>query len=178
MTLNQLIQTNAWASVAEILVELYPAEKENLDGYALVYEKLKFLNPEECDMYIELKNVTDDFDGEPYVDISGKYKNPKTEEEKFSMAIEFTPWSQWLGMDICPESIEEFSELEIIAHCLYEMTFAGFEEKDIQEELNNIKETAEEAEHQNSIEEEDISAYIDNLLNVEDEEDTNKNKPE
>ena len=30
------------------------------------------------------------------------------------------------------------SEIEIIAHCLYEMTFMGYDEKEIQEEWSSI----------------------------------------
>ncbi len=177
MTLNQLIQTNAWASVAEILIELYPEEENNIEGYALVYEKLELLHAEETAMYIVLKTLTDELDGESYVDVSGKYKNPTTQEEQHAMAIEFTAWSEWLGMEISPDSLQEFSELEIIAHCLYEMTFAGFEEEEIQEELNTIKKTAEKAEIEQLMQKEDIEKYIDNLLNGPEEE-NDKNKTE
>lgn len=38
-------------------------------------------------------------------------------------------------MDICEESLNSFSQQEIIVHCLYEMTFAGFKEEDIQKSL-------------------------------------------
>lgn len=35
-------------------------------------------------------------------------------------------------MTISKESLDYFSELEIIVHCLYEMTFMGFSDEDIQ----------------------------------------------
>lgn len=47
-------------------------------------------------------------------------------------------------MEISPESLLHFSELEIISHCLYEMTFIGFEEKEIQEELKSIEKSIED----------------------------------
>ena len=58
---------------------------------------------------------------------------------KNSLAIEFPQWQEWLGMPIDSESMEKFSELEIIACCLNEMTYAGFEQEDIQAEMDRIK---------------------------------------
>lgn len=37
-----------------------------------------------------------------------------------------------------------YTELEIIAHCLFEMTFAGFDEATIQSEWNEIIRASEE----------------------------------
>jgi len=144
MTLNKLIQTNSWLSVSTIFLELYPEEEKNIPGYESVFEKLLIMNPEETDMAIVITNERDDFDGEKYVDVSGSSSHPKNEEEEFSQAIEFTPWDQWLGMDISTESLKYFSELEIVAHCLHEMTFVGFEEEEIQEELKSFEKTVEE----------------------------------
>lgn len=47
-------------------------------------------------------------------------------------------------MEVSPESLQHFSELEIISHCLYEMTFAGFEEDEIQEELKSMEKSIED----------------------------------
>ena len=144
MKFKKLIQTNAWLSVEIILLELYPDEGKNISGYKEVFEELLFMHPDDSEISIIVAHQKDDFDGVEYVDVSGKYANPKNEEEEFSQAIEFTAWSKWLGMDISQESLLHFSELEIISHCLYEMTFVGFEEDEIQEELNSIEKSAEE----------------------------------
>lgn len=71
-------------------------------------------------------------------------KIPKTEEEKHAQAIEFQPWREWLGMEIHPDVFRQYSDLEIIAHSLYEMTFIGFDEKEIQDELNIIQKSIED----------------------------------
>lgn len=140
-TLKQIIQTHGWASVAAILRSLYPKEEKNIDGYEDLFSQLRIMAAEDIQMVIVLKTVIDG--DEEYVDVSGKYKYPKTEEEKFSQAIEFLPWRQWLGMGIDPESLQEFTELEIIAHCLYEMTFISFEEEEIQKTLEDINKPVE-----------------------------------
>lgn len=102
------------------------------------------LPPADSQMSIVVKHCKDEFDGEEYIDVSGIHQQPQSEEERCSYAIEFTPWKEWLGMEIHPNSLADFSELEIIAHCLYEMTFVGFEEEDIQEELQHINQISED----------------------------------
>lgn len=47
-------------------------------------------------------------------------------------------------MGLAPETLENFSELEIIAHCLYEMTFCGYEQDEIQKQLASIDKTVED----------------------------------
>lgn len=130
MTFKQIIQTNTWPNISKIFLEVYPEATKNMEGYKSVFKKLAMIDSEEIDMSIVIENVTDD--NEAYIDVSGLYNNPKNEEEHYSQGIELTPWRQWLGMDISAESLADFSEEEIIVHCLYEMTFVGFSEEDIE----------------------------------------------
>ncbi len=164
MNLKQLIQKNAWLSVSAILLKLYPKEENNIQGYQTVFEKLMMMTPAVNDMVIVISNEKDDFDGEEYVDVSGKYKHPKNEEEEFSHAIEFTPWKKWLGMDISTESLKEFTELEILAHCLYEMTFVDFDEKDIKEKLDNLERTLEDYEIMTEEEKREKTTSLEDFL--------------
>ncbi len=172
MTSKRLLQSNSWLRVAVILQELYPEEAENLSIYKEVFEKLLFMDVENSDITIEVVQQKDDFDGEEYLDVSGTYKNPKTEEEKFSQALELTPWNKWLGMEISQDGIIQFSELEIIAHCLHEMTFMGFEEEEIQNELSRIQGTIEEYKTMTDEEKDARTTSMDELLkNLENEDD-------
>lgn len=168
MNLNQLIHGNAWLSVAAILLEHYPDQKKSLPAYEEVYQKLLVMSPEESDLSIELEYQTDDFDGKNYMSVAGKYNNPKNEEETFSQAIEFEPWRKWLGMNITEDTITNFSELEIIAHCLFEMTFVGFEEEVIQEELNKLEQEMEHYDAMTDEEKRENSISLDDLFNSDD----------
>ena len=47
-------------------------------------------------------------------------------------------------MPIDEKSLEEFSELELIAYCLDEITFIGFEQEDIQAEMDKLKKISDE----------------------------------
>jgi len=164
MKLKKLIQSNSWLSVATILLQLYPDEEKNISGYQKVFEEFLFMHSEDSEILIVVAHQKDDFDGEEYVDVSGKYANPKNEEEEFSQAIEFTPWNKWLGMEISKESFLHFSELEIISHCLYEMTFVGFEEKEIQEELNSMEKSIEDYKNMTDEEKKANTTSIEELM--------------
>ncbi|TXD82140.1 hypothetical protein ESY86_15860 [Subsaximicrobium wynnwilliamsii] len=137
MTFKQLILTNNWQKIAPLFLEIYPEAEKNMEGYQAVFEKLKVIDPEESDISIVISKEIDD--DEEYIEACGLHKNPKNEDENYLQGIELTPWCKWLGMDISKESLNDFSELEIIVHCLYEMTFVGFSEEAIQEKINKIE---------------------------------------
>lgn len=143
-TLKDLIQNTDWMNVSSVLITLYPDEEKNLEGYEDVFNQLKIMEPEDIEMVLILETVIDG--DEEYVDVSGKHKYPKSEDEKYSQAIEFLPWRQWLGLEIDSKSLQQFSEAEILAHSLYEMTLISFEEEEIQKRLENIKKRIAERE--------------------------------
>ena len=47
-------------------------------------------------------------------------------------------------MSLAPETLENFKELEIISHCLHEMTFCGYEEEEIQQQFDSINKTIDD----------------------------------
>lgn len=148
MTLKQILKGYTWLNISLKLIELYPEEDENrnLPRYEVVLEKLRYMIPEVSDIMLNITWQHDELENENYVDVSGKDLNSDHSQPIVtdSCAIEFTPWSQWLGMEISENTLENFSELEIICHSLYEMTFVGFEEESIQNEIKRIHEIREE----------------------------------
>ena len=179
MTFNDIIKKNSWSSVRHQFLKDYPQEEKNIEGYELVYKKLCLLSPKKSRMRIIVEVVPqDEFNDEPYVVVSGKngtlnkelddfkYLKEKEDSEyansEVSYAMDFSPWAEWLGMEIDPETANKFSELEIITHCLYEMTFVGFDEETIQKESDKIKKSAEEVKNMTEEEREK------NLISFED----------
>lgn len=161
MTFKELINRHPWAGVKYQLMELYPGEAYRIDAYAEVYETLVSLSPHPTDMRIVVKEVFDpEFDDKPHVDVSGCNGSLQKEQEEFAQsgrspdsefansevcyAIEFTPWEEWLGMAIEPATLAAFDEVGVIAHCLWEMTFAGFDQEDIQQQIRGLRETVDE----------------------------------
>lgn len=164
MNLKTLLQKHSWLSAATILFELYPEEEKNSSGYREVFEKLLLLSPEDSTITIVIKTCKDDFDGEVYVDVSGIHRHPENEEDAISLALEFTLWKEWLGMEIHPISLAHFSELEIIAYCLHEMTFIGFEEERIQNEMRRLKQISEDFKNMTVEEKEANTISLEELL--------------
>ena len=80
-------------------------------------------------------------------------------------------------MDIYEESSQNFSELEIIAHCLFEITCRAFEEEEIQEELNKLDQQVEEIKNMTEEEKrEKFTSWEDFMKELENEEDDDENK--
>lgn len=157
MKFSTLIKSHHWLSVEMTLLSLYPDQKESIDAYRIVFERLRLLEPVNDDMLIVLTECAGEIDDEDgsastYVDVSGRKLVPEPDSLTDSYALEFVKWENWLGMELATETIENFTELEIIAHCLYEMTFCGYDQEEIQAQLSSLKSTMED--YQNLTEEE------------------------
>lgn len=180
MTLRELIHRHHWLSIETELIRLYPNEKKQIDAYQGVYYKLKLLAPDQSDITIRLKEITDE--NENYVDVDGYYTDGRVDERSGNdaLALDFTPWNQWLGMPVAARVFEEFTELEVIAHCLYEMMFIAFDQEEIQEQFDHLKKTADEYEKMTSEERKknttSLEDFLEELDNREDDDDrTNQN---
>ena len=148
MKLYDIIKSNNWLSVELTFIKLYPEEGQMLDEYRSVYENLQNLAPEDTNMKIVLTEHDSDADDESdiaaYVDVSGQYETKDENECGIRHAIEFVEWKKWLGMGLESDTLKNFTELEIISHCLYEMTFIGFDENEIKERRELLDKTIEE----------------------------------
>lgn len=169
MILKELVDKFDWKVVKQALIDAYPDEKKkNFKGYKLVLETLKLKEPKENDMRIFVTLVEDWYDkGEFYTHVDGKNgrtwfdewkehpewsskPTPETEGHEISWAIEYTPWDEWLGMKIDPVSFngangqKGFSEVQIVAYCLWEMTWAGFTEEKIKKGIDELNDSANE----------------------------------
>lgn len=60
----------------------------------------------------------------------------KTINSNVTYGLEFNSRSKWLGMEVDQESLDKCGEVDFIVYCLWEMTFAGFGERQV---LNRIK---------------------------------------
>jgi len=168
MNLYELIKSYNWLSVELTLLKLYPDQDKMLDEYRNVYEKLKLTEPAD---YNELEIILIEYDNDPnfesdketYVDVSGQKKVPNPNDITNGYAIEFLEWGKWLGMDLAKETIKNFSDLEIIAHCLYEMTFIDYDEEAIQEQFKSLNDNVEEYKKLTEEEKEQKTISLDEL---------------
>lgn len=152
MKLKDIIKSYNWLSIEMTLLKLYPDQIKSIDGYKKVFENLQTMQPVKDEMQIVLTEYESDpgeesMEKSGYIGVSGRKQNNDPDTITDSYALEFVKWENWLGMDISPETIDHFNELEIIAHCLFEMTFCGYEQDEIQEQFNTIKLSIEEYEN-------------------------------
>jgi hypothetical protein len=62
-------------------------------------------------------------------------------KDKINYSLVFNKWNDWISMFITKETLNSFTPEELVAACLYEMTYYGFSEEAIQKnlaELNKI----------------------------------------
>jgi len=171
MKLQDIVRTNDWLSVELTLIKLYPDQEENLETYKEIFQKLREMIPTDNDIQIILEKC---FDEESYeestVDVSGIKFVPDKSNLTESLAIEFVPWSEWLGMSIHERTLKSFNELEIISHCLFEMTFVGFEEEEIQDQFSSLKKSVDDYKNMTDEEKQANTKSLDDFLNELDDE--------
>lgn len=157
MKFKDLIDKYKWDDVYSTFMQLYPDQEKNIEGYKRVFEELRTLKPVETKMCIVIEDVFDEYDKEYYAHVSGKdgtlnkesdperFKDDEVGNQEVLYAIEFTDWAKWLAMEIEQESLSKYSELDIIGHCLWEMTFYGFTQEKMKKQLAQLEKEAEEA---------------------------------
>jgi hypothetical protein len=156
MTLAELIRSVSWPEV-ESLIPRFPHEPElNVKGYRHVFDELHRLRPAESRMRIVVQEHFDsDFDEAPVLEVLGRNGQLNRDQEdvrsassemdeewldsETDFALSLTPWEEWLGMQIDPNSLARYSEAEIVAQCLWDMTFHGFEQDQVRDTLTDLK---------------------------------------
>lgn len=127
MTLKEILNTTNEDSVLKILAEVYESSDNDIKGYSSLLKKLKVMTPVASEYQLCIQHVVG-FDGYEYEDVSGvKHKGDE------SVGVSLTPREEWLGMEIQDDTLASYSPDEILAHCLWEMTFYGFTEGEVDE---------------------------------------------
>lgn len=176
MKFDSIIKTTNWLSVKATLLALYPEQENNITEYEVIFEKLKLKEPVEVAINIVINQHYDDETFEPScVDVAGINLKPDKDDFNDGLAIEYTPWNQWLGMGIDKLTLKEFTELEIIAHCLNEMTYAGFDEREIQSDFDRIKNVVDEYKNMSDEEKKKNTISLDELMKKLDIDGTEEN---
>jgi hypothetical protein len=145
--LIDLLISNSWLNIKTILLQLYPEEKNDILQYEKVYNELILLKPVEIDASILVKH----YRNEEY-EVSGYYNDKQkiiTDISESLGLMEFMLWEKWLGMHIDKTTLQNFSELEIISHCLWEMTYVSFSQNKNQKEQKIIIDVFDEIKNKN-----------------------------
>lgn len=144
-TLASILKDVEFEPVFERLCKWYPGEERNKSGYESVFNTLLTLTPKKShnlnDTFIAAELEQYSLDDAPSLGIYGT--KPKNDSMRYCM--EFCPWVDWVSMFITQESLDNFSNEDIVAGCLYEMTFFGFTEEKISNELTKMEDGLAEA---------------------------------
>jgi hypothetical protein len=133
---RDMVRACSFKSVKESLLRLFPDQKKNINGYKDVFETLRRMRPRynEEGMVIDIRRVGRG--KKAYFSVSGICLEKDIQQ---SYALEYTPWSEWLGYEVAQSVLKKLSKEEIVAHCLWEMTFAGFTQSKIRRKINALK---------------------------------------
>lgn len=145
MIFKDLLLTVEWLPVRYYLMEGYPetTSMEQTGRYEELFYSLQEREPdvqrEDC-YTIEVDYVFEEHSvGQSgYFHVNGR--KPGCED---AYALELSPWAEWLGWNV--RISPGMPEAEFVAHCLWEMTFFGFEESRIEEQRRILMERADEA---------------------------------
>ncbi len=130
-------------AIIKQVIKLYPDQKKNMEGYVRALDEIRNTQPKATDVSIVVSVVKAKDDpfyekgDKDWVDICGV----KGEEDRY--AIGMTSWREWLSMPISEVSLKSFSELDILAHCLWEMTWYGYSNRRIQRRMGDLRRTVE-----------------------------------
>ena len=149
MKLIEIIKRNSWQSIEPVFLQLYADDKEDILDYETAFGNLKSISPTNSNITLVVGWVKDDSDEEEFVYPSGYYNNPEDYQDgqNHMLILDYISWDKWLGMDIDEQSIKNFTEPELISHCLFQMTISGYSEKEIQETKVRIKDLLNAIDH-------------------------------
>jgi len=99
-------------------------------AYLSIFERLQSIEPVESNLEIVISH--------PYEDDWWRVNGVDKNEEDGWYALDYLPWSEMLGMKIEKQTLTALKSHEILAHCMWEMTFWGFDEETIQERSSRI----------------------------------------
>ena len=141
--LADLLKEVSFDPVFYKLCHWFNDQEGSRNGYESVFNKLVLMNPKKHrldDLFIEIHIVKED-DGSEWLNVSGV---SVLGSDTTSYGIEFNPWRDWVSSFITQKTLDTLDKENIVAACLYEMTFFGFEEQRVQDEKNKIFNSIEE----------------------------------
>lgn len=141
ITLYQLIREIKFDDAFDRLCYYFPDQENSKEGYENAFKEL--LNKK---MH-KMRNLNDlficvekgEYDGHEFLDTYGKMLHSNKR-----YGIEFCKWSDWVSMFIDRETLNSLNKEDIVAGCLFELTFDGFTESKVIEAKNNLSKTFEE----------------------------------
>lgn len=142
MNVQKLFKAVSWDSVAHSLIEAYTDDeyKATLPGFKEVFEKVLSCDPSPNDdgTTVCVRLIEDE--GESWFDVYGRVPG-----KDVSYALELSTFHEWAGYDVDEDTLQRMPLPKIAAHVLWEMTWFGFDDRDIQARRKELQEAAQNA---------------------------------
>lgn len=132
-TLYNLLRVVSFERVFSRICSLFESQIGSRDGYERAFNELLTLSQETHhlnDLFIKVDLLNDE--GREYIVVYGI--DAKDKDKQYG--LELCEWSHWLTMFIDGETLNSLSRVDIVAGCLYEMTFFGFSSKKVRHYTN------------------------------------------
>ncbi len=130
MTFRELLEKVLFDDVWIKFDKEYCMKNEAFEAYFKVFNQLKGLTPEpnHDDFRLVVARVEDGLEPGTYTyDVFGVKPN---DSDRY--ALELLPWSKWLSFEVVEKCVEVYGAAAFVAHCLYELTFFGFDASDVE----------------------------------------------
>jgi hypothetical protein len=123
MKLAEFFFRYTWPEVEPVFLRLYPKEKRRKKKKE-AFEYIRTLKPADANMLIHIEFQDDEEGG--YHDVSGKDGSLRENGEEECFGLFLVDWGKWLGMEIEAATLAKYSELDILCHIFWEMTWCGY----------------------------------------------------
>jgi len=139
LTFKEAIKLSDFNEVWDYLITEYDDEnnEESFRSFFELYGKLSSMEEGESDL--KLRIILDEEKESERWDVNGY-----SEDDNTVYALDFVPWCELLGMEFDKETAERLHVHEIVAHCMWEMTFWGLDDDEIQEKYKKLIESTDE----------------------------------
>ncbi len=153
MKLSELIGAVGWAEVRASLLWSHPDIEQPIEDYRRVFASLQGLKPVPSNMRLVFRKTFRR--GQTFTDVYRRDSTRNRDLEDFKhaahstdpgyadretdFALGFVPWEQWLGMDVDPQALRDYTPPQVVAHCLWEMTLYGIEQSQIRAERDEVR---------------------------------------
>lgn len=169
MRIWDYIKATTIADIAAALQKFFDMPNVDVVAHLNIILQMYTMEPIDTEMYIEIHYDKDDFSDEEYWSVSGKYPPGTKQYEEWDgyWALGFTPWNEVKSMNIVQakedayDHIPFLTDAEIVAQILYEISFYGYEEKEIQEKADRINEMAKDIDSCDLIDHEDFLKMLE-----------------
>ena len=133
--LNDLIKKYDFDEIWGEYIKFYPEEKFLKNKFKKVYQNLKSQEPKsECNIKI-IFNVKVNKEKEILYDVYGLDL-----DVGLKVDLSFSYLKNWLDFYIANQNFLTLSESEFVAHCLWEITYNGFNKEDREEKRKEVLE--------------------------------------